>query len=322
MRIITLIFITIIVAIPAHSQLLPSKTDFGIKSGINSSNAYKNQFYESNTTSIIGFYFGGFASFKISKKFAFQAELVYARQGFKEYINDPNLKYDQKIKLDYFNFPLNFQYIINSKIYVETGIQLDYLTQATAEAKNITDAGAPKHFLISGKSKKTDLKQQFNVMEIATSKSQLNALLTSLHINFIFGDNKTGEDKKLDAFLKEQKNTRKIILNHLNIDQKYANRLYRFVQWCDAFSLLICMDKIQPEGRKMEVSESPDGVVSQTFYKAEKEISVEPWVFKQDTFKVFYEFKIIEQLKFNSVAEFEAVCENTPVQREEFVFSK
>jgi hypothetical protein len=72
----------------------------------------------------------------------------------------------------------------------------------------------------------------------------------------------------------------------------------------------------------MEVSESPDGVVSQTFYKAEKEISVEPWVFKQDTFKVFYEFKIIEQLKFNSVAEFEAVCENTPVQREEFVFSK
>jgi hypothetical protein len=222
---------------------------------------------------------------------------------------------------------LAYQYDIDlpNDIIVPTLIAIaehDDGIKETAEAKNITDAGAPKHFLISGKSKKTDLKQQFNVMEIATSKSQLNALLTSLHINFIFGDNKTGEDKKLDAFLKEQKNTRKIILNHLNIDQKYANRLYRFVQWCDAFSLLICMDKIQPEGRKMEVSESPDGVVSQTFYKAEKEISVEPWVFKQDTFKVFYEFKIIEQLKFNSVAEFEAVCENTPVQREEFVFSK
>ncbi|MFT6748760.1 MAG: hypothetical protein ACI9XR_000595 [Flavobacterium sp.] len=192
----------------------------------------------------------------------------------------------------------------------------------TSAIKNITKAGAPRHFLVSNESKKTDLTQQFNVMEIATAKSQLNALLTSLHINFILGDKKAGEDKKLDAFLKEQKKNRKNILSHLNIGQKYAHRLYHFVEWCDAFSLLICMDEIQPEGRKMEVSLSPDGDMSQTFYKSEKEISVIPWVFKQDTFKVFYEFKIIEQLKFSSVAEFETVCENTAVQREEFLFSK
>jgi hypothetical protein len=47
MRIITLMVITIIVAIPAHSQVLSSKTDFGIKSGINSSNA--NNEISSNT---------------------------------------------------------------------------------------------------------------------------------------------------------------------------------------------------------------------------------------------------------------------------------
>jgi hypothetical protein len=222
---------------------------------------------------------------------------------------------------------LAYQYDIDlpNEIMVPTLIAIaehDDGIKETSATKNITEAGAPRHFLVSDESKKTDLTQQFNVMEIATSKSQLNALLTSLHINFIFGDKKVGEDKKLDAFLKEQKKNRKNILNDLNIDQKYADRLYQFVEWCDAFSLLICMDEIQPEGRKMEVSKSPDGDMNQTFYKSEKEISVIPWVFKNDTFKVFYEYKIIEQLKFSSVAEFENVCQNTKVQREEFLLSK
>jgi len=190
----------------------------------------------------------------------------------------------------------------------------------TLQNKNLTEAGAPRHFTVEAN--KMDIKQQLNMMEIATSKSQLNALLTSMHINFIYGDNSKDEDKKLAVFLKEQERNRKDILKHLNIDKKYAEYLYRFVEWCDAFSLLICMDKIQPEGRKMEISKSPDGDMNQTFYKSEKVITVEPWVFKNDTFKVFYEYKIVEQLKFNSIQEFNEICTATPVQREEFILSK
>ncbi len=192
----------------------------------------------------------------------------------------------------------------------------------TLQNKNLTEAGAPRHFRVIDESKKVDLKQQFNVMEISSSKSQLNALLTSMHLDFIYSDKKEGEDKDLDAFLKDQKTNRKDILKRLDIDKKFADRLYRFVEWCDAFSLLICMDKIQPEGRKMEISKSPDGDMNQTFYKAEKVITVEPWVFKNDTFKVFYEYKIIEQLKFKSILEFNDICNEAPVLREEFIFSK
>jgi hypothetical protein len=158
--------------------------------------------------------------------------------------------------------------------------------------------------------------------EIANSKSQINALLTSMHMDFLYSDSQKKEDEALSNFLKKQEKLRKDILKSLNIDKKYAERLYHFVEWCDAFSLLICMDKIQPEGRKMEVSQSPDGEMNQTFYKSENEITVEPGVFKNDSFKVFYEYKILEQLKFDSVEEFNKVCENTPVQRQEFVFSK
>jgi len=227
----------------------------------------------------------------------------------------------------WFSLLRNFQYDIDlpNDIMIPTLIataEHDDGVAETLQNKNLTEAGAPRNFNVGDESKKTDLKQKLNVMEIATSKSQLNALLTSMHLDFIFGDKSIKVGKKLDAFLKEQEKNRKVILKHLNIDKKYAERLYRFVEWCDAFSLLICMDKIQPEGRKMEISESPDGDMNQTYYKAEKVITVVPWVFKNDTFKVFYEYKIVEQLKFNTIQEFNEICKITPVQREELILSK
>lgn len=192
----------------------------------------------------------------------------------------------------------------------------------TQENKNLTEAGAPRNFTLAAQSRKVDLKQYGNVMELATSKSQLNGILTSMHLNFIFGDKNNITDEKVLSFLEDQKNNRSAILKNLDFDKKYIDRLYRFVEWCDAFSLLICMDKIQDEGRKMEISKSPDGDINTVFYKSKNEISVEPWVFKKDTFKVFYEYKIIEQLQFKSIQEFDNVCKNTTVHRQEFVFSK
>lgn len=89
----------------------------------------------------------------------------------------------------------------------------------TLENKNLTKAGAPRHFLVDDESKKTDLKQYLNVMESATSKSQLNALLTSLHLDFICGDATDGQDQNLKTFLKEQEKNRKDIFKHLNINE-------------------------------------------------------------------------------------------------------
>lgn len=192
----------------------------------------------------------------------------------------------------------------------------------TMANKNLTEAGAPRHFLVPGQSDKVDLKQYLNVMEIAFSKSQMNALLTSMHIDFILGDKNEIRDKKFIAFLKDQGKIRRKIIRDLKIDTKYAERLYRFVEWCDAFSLLICMDKIQPEGRKMEISKSPDGDMNQTFYTDEKTICVEPWVFKTDSFNIFYEYKVVEQLEFKSIEEFHEMCNLAPVQRQEFTLKK
>ncbi len=150
----------------------------------------------------------------------------------------------------------------------------------TKQDRNLTEAGAPRHFKVKGQVQKFETTQQLNVMEISSAKSQLNGLLTSFHMKFLYDSDKRKTDKILDDFLTEQEKYRAKILIDLNIDKKFADHLYRLMEWCDAFSLLICMDKIQAEGRKMEVSQSPDGKMNQTFYTPNNDISVEPWCLK------------------------------------------
>jgi len=75
----------------------------------------------------------------------------------------------------------------------------------------------------------------------------------------VSGLNRNDEDAEMDAFLKEQEKSRKNVLKHLNIDKIYVDHLYRFLEWCDPFSLFIYMDKIQHEDRKKEIFKSPHG---------------------------------------------------------------
>ena len=93
-----------------------------------------------------------------------------------------------------------YQYAIDlpNEIIVPTLIAVAEHDDGVAETrqnKNLTEAGAPRHFLVPDGTDKVDLKQYKNVMELSTSKSQLNALLTSMHLDFIFSYKKDGFDK-------------------------------------------------------------------------------------------------------------------------------
>ena len=197
----------------------------------------------------------------------------------------------------------------------------DGLTE-TLDDDNLTEAGAPRSFTVADGKTKTDTTQIANLMEIANSKSQLNGLLASLHIKFLYDTDKKKTDKGLDAFLKDQEKYRKAVLKNLNIDKKFADHLHRFLEWSDAFSLLICLDKIQSKGKKMEISKGPDGVMNMVHYKPNKDICVEPWPFKLDSFNVFYEYKILEQLQFKSIEQFNEAYKNATTEQQTFTISK
>jgi hypothetical protein len=201
----------------------------------------------------------------------------------------------------------------------------DGVTETLAH-QNLTDAGAPRNFTVADGNTKTDTTPLLSLIEIGNSKSQLNGLLSSLHIKFLYDGDKRKTDKGLDDFLKDQEQYRITVLKNLHknlhIDKKFAARLYRFLEWSDAFSLLICLDKIQPEGRKMEISKSPDGDMNTVHYKPNKDICVEPWPFRSPSFKVFYEYKILEQLQFNSIEEFNGACKAAKVEQAVFTLLK
>jgi Protein of unknown function (DUF3891) len=197
----------------------------------------------------------------------------------------------------------------------------DGVTETLAH-QNLTDAGAPRNFIVADGNTKTDITPLLSLMEIGNSKSQLNGLLNSLHLKFLYDGDKRKTDKGLDDFLKDQEQYRTTVLKNLHIDKKFAARLYRFLEWSDAFSLLICLDKIQPEGRKMEISKSPDGDMNTVHYKPNKDICVEPWPFRSSSFKIFYEYKIVEQLQFNSIEVFNEVCKTAKVEQAVFTLIK
>lgn len=197
----------------------------------------------------------------------------------------------------------------------------DGVTETLAH-QNLTDAGAPRNFTVADGNMKTDLTHLLSLIEIGNSKSQLNGLLISLHLKFLYDGEKRKTDKELDDFLKDQEKYRNTILKNLQVDKKFVSRLYRFLEWCDAFSLLICLDKIQPQGRRMEISKGPDGDMNTVHYKPNKDICVEPWPFRSHSFKVFYEFKIIEQLQFNSIEDFNEACKAAKVEQAVFTLIK
>lgn len=197
----------------------------------------------------------------------------------------------------------------------------DGVTETLAQC-NLTDAGAPQNFTVADGNTKTDITPLLSLIEIGNSKSQLNGLLSSLHLKFLNDSDKRKTDTGLDSFLKDQEHYQSTILKNLHIDKKFVKKLYRFLEWSDAFSLLICLDKIQHEGRKMEISKSPDGDMNTVHYKANKDICVEPWPFRSKSFNVFYEYKIIEQLQFNSIEDFDEACKAAKVEQAVFTLTK
>lgn len=197
----------------------------------------------------------------------------------------------------------------------------DGVTETLAN-QNLTEAGAPRNFTVANGNNTTDISPLHSLMEIANSKSQLNGLMTSLHIKFLYDSDKRTTDKGLDNFLKDQEKYRTTCLRNIQLTKTKADWLYMLLQWCDACSLLICLDKIQTEGRKMEIAQGPDGAINMIYYKPNKHICIEPWPFKPTTFTIFYEYKIVEQLQFKSIENFNEVCKAAKLQQAVFTFSK
>lgn len=156
---------------------------------------------------------------------------------------------------------------------------------------------------------------------LSQTKSRYIALLTSLHMEFLYRKD-AGSIPEAKAFLTEQKKLRAAWQKELDLGEKETERCYNLLEWADACSLLLCRNALQPERRKLEISTGPNGQMHHLVQVDEKTVTVEPWPFAEKTFTVNFEWRAIAQLQFASSAEFREAFLAASVQETVWIFAK
>jgi len=159
------------------------------------------------------------------------------------------------------------------------------------------------------------------LQDLSISKSRYMALLCSLHMAFLHHkEAETNAEAK--SFLKEQLKLQTQWLKELKINKKEAKRIYNLLEWCDAFSLLLCQHEVQPENRIIEVSQGPDKKTYKLAQNKNGSLSIKPWPFEGKIFKLHVEYRIIEKLQFKSCDEFKAEFLKAGVKEKVWIMEK
>ena len=163
----------------------------------------------------------------------------------------------------------------------------------------LTRTGGPVNFNM----KEFDQAYYEKLSLLTITKNRYIALLISLHIEFLC--RKEAEtNTKAKSFLKEQGILRQKWMHELNLKEKEVLRIYDLLEWCDACSLLLCQDLVQPEKRKLEISTGPNKKPYFVLQAGDQKLTVTPWPFETERFVVHFEWRLMDQLQFTSSAEF------------------
>lgn len=181
----------------------------------------------------------------------------------------------------------------------------------------LTVSGGPLNFSM----KHFELQHCKKLAMLTITKSRYIALLTSLHMDFLYRKDEAG-DKAAYAFLEEQGKLRTQWRKELGIEEDEIKKIYSFLEWCDALSLILCQRQIQPEKRAIEVSTGPDQVMHHLLQVNEKALTVDPWPFEDNAFTLYFESRLIHQLQFNDSAAFRQAFIEAPVSETSWVLQK
>lgn len=133
--------IVLFIALLGFNSMEAQKVKYGIKAGLNIANLNIDQNGFPSTSSVANVHAGFFAEMQLSKKVAFQPELLYSAQGAKfDYLIDDGeglYSTENTFKLAYLNVPLMIKYYPESKLFLEAGPQVGFLTSARLKTKVI-----------------------------------------------------------------------------------------------------------------------------------------------------------------------------------------
>ncbi len=155
------------------------------------------------------------------------------------------------------------------------------------------------------------------LLDMAITKGRYVALLIAKHISFVHGEDPEGK-----VFCAEIKKNEPRWLREAKTTKEEVNASYELLEFCDALSLLICQGMIQPEQRKIEISNGPDGKPYSLYSGVHNELIVADWPFEVPEFKVSYESRLVKQLAFPDVKTFRTAFFDTEVNLHEINFKQ
>lgn len=202
------------------------------------------------------------------------------------------------------------------KRWVETLIataEHDDAHQEMEQENLLEETGGPKNF------KAIPFEEAYceKLLKLALSKGRYIALLIARHIHFLYG-----QDPLAEAYCRALKEREKKWTKETQTTSEEIGKSYQLLEFCDALSLLICQQAVQPENRKIEISRGPDGKSYQLNASNDQQLTVSPWPFEVNAFTVTYESRLLEQLTFSDPEEFKKHFFNAPIDLHEITFSK
>lgn len=174
---------------------------------------------------------------------------------------------------------------------------------------HLNDNGTPMNFDM----KKFFLTQIKRVTAMSEHKSRWIALLISKHMSFLY-EPMRGDNAELDAFLDDQKQRQHRLRQELKVKALEVQYAYDLMQWCDQFSLILCLDDLPTGERALEISKGPDGRRYEVIQRTDTTLKVEPWPFENDDFTVQVETCVVQRLFFESDNQLLEAMKATPVQ--------
>jgi hypothetical protein len=159
------------------------------------------------------------------------------------------------------------------------------------------------------------------LQDFSLSKSRYIALLTSIHMVFLH-HKEAKENQAAQNFIEGQLKLQDTWLKELHLTRAQVDHTYGLMEWCDAFSLLLCQHDIQPEHRVIEVSKGPDHAEYKLSQKENGCLTIKPWPFESKKFKLTLEYRLIGQLQFNSNDEFKSSFLEADVMEKEWQLEK
>ncbi|BAT51084.1 unknown protein [Nostoc sp. NIES-3756] len=194
------------------------------------------------------------------------------------------------------------------------------------EEDNLTEAGAPKDFLMTNDtltrdSSKGSFQKLADLAKNARYRGRWVAMLISMHISRL-NEYKRGQSPAFDKFLDEQLENQKHYREELGIEKDDADAAYAFMQWCDRLSLILCQKELPADERFLEISKGPDGKRYDIMQRSDNLVTVEPWPFEDEKFTVNVEACDLHQVKFKSNAELTKALQTAPIKVLEWTFIK